>query len=62
MNYHEKIINILKTTYDLNARILESQNQEFFSDHNFTTLYEAYWISNLKIKNAIELLEVIIDN
>lgn len=61
MGYYEHILNILQNTYDLNARILESQKQEFFADHNFTTLYEAYWISNLKIKNAIELLELTID-
>lgn len=49
---------MLKKNYELNLQILQSQNEEYLQDEKFAKLFEAYWISNLKIKNIIELLEI----
>lgn len=61
MNYLNKVLIILKNTHDLNEQILQTQDMESLADHNFANLYEAYSISNHKLKNAIDLLELIND-
>jgi len=59
MHYQEKVLGILKNSYELNFKILQAQNKELLKDQKFADLYEAYWISNIKLKNAIDLFEII---
>lgn len=59
MHYGREILKILNTTYALNTKILEEQNTDLMRNKQFSNLFEAYWISNIKIKNAIELLEIL---
>ncbi|WP_342559807.1 hypothetical protein NSQ95_13955 [Psychrobacillus sp. FSL W7-1457] len=45
---------------------IHSQNENFFKkveyenkEYNYQELYKAFWVCNIRIKNSIELLEVI---
>ncbi|GIO40340.1 hypothetical protein [Paenibacillus apis] len=58
MDYQNKILDILKNAYDLNTQVLQSQNKELLKDQNFADLFEAFWISNIKLKNIIDLIEI----
>ncbi len=59
MNHQSKVLAILKNLYELNTKILRSQNTKSFDEQSFVELYEAYSLSNHKLKNAIELLQII---
>ena len=51
------IIKLLQDTYNTNEKILHNQDEEHLqTSREMFELYQAYWISNAKIKNIIDLI------
>ncbi|MCM3082147.1 hypothetical protein [Brevibacillus invocatus] len=61
MDYRKELYNILLDTYLANQKVLEDQNDTLLKDPNFSSLYQAYWISNNKLKNALDLYQILLD-
>lgn len=58
LNTEDKVIEILKSIYIQNKNLLESYSDSYKDESHFK-FYEAYWTNNLRLKNIIDLLEVI---
>jgi D-serine dehydratase len=62
MDYRKELYKILEDTYLANQKVLEVQNDELLDDPNFSNLYQAYSIANNKLKNALDLFQILLDD
>jgi hypothetical protein len=58
MDYHNELLHTLVINYEQNLKFLENQDPLLLNDSEYHKLYRAYWLSNVKIKNLIEIIEI----
>lgn len=60
MNVPSVTIDLLKNVYKKNLSVLNSQNSDLLEKSDeFTKLYQNYWISNERLKNIIEAIDIL---
>ncbi|XOK60292.1 hypothetical protein ACJ7K1_27750 [Paenibacillus elgii] len=61
MDHKKELYKILEETYLISQKVLKAQKSELFDNPDYSSLYQAYSIANNKLKNALDLFQILLN-